>query len=249
MASSSTSETEEATSSCSVTTPALLPLGFSNVTGTANVVGLFTTFPSMNVSLSEVNTGTTFISETYISYDTYAQGATKITESYSVIYASATTYKVEVSELQGQSVFNATAWILRNGTAVAYDYLGVNITGVEATGLYQGLMTPFFLESEYSTVVPILASAPGVQESTGEAELGSNQLSVTNYTATLLPLNATYCDSSVTLSSTSLQIGGVRGGESSLITSLTASGTEVWKNRTYVITSLDFTLNSFTLGS
>ena len=149
------------------------PSGSRTEQPVSTAVQLFGSYSSMGVSLSEVSTGTVYISETYTQYDTVIQGTTDAQEVYNVLYASPTTYKVDISESQGQSLLNATAWVLKNGTAVAYSYLGQNITGSEATGLYEGLMTPFFTETQYSLLAQTLTTAVGVHSSDqGAVQIG-----------------------------------------------------------------------------
>jgi hypothetical protein len=200
----------------------------------------------MSVSLTENNSGSVFISETYTQFETSVQGATAVAETYNVVYASSTTYKVEISEAQGQSILNATTWVLKNGTAVAYNYLGQNITGPEASGLYQGLMTPFFIESEYGVLVQTFASASGVQAtSQGTAQIGSTTLALTNYSADTVPLTIPICGGSVTLSSASLEVGGIQGVNASLLTALRVSGSETYHGQTDQIVLLSFRLIAF----
>ncbi len=202
----------------------------------------------MGVSLSEVSTGTVYISETYTQYDTVIQGTTDAQEVYNVLYASPTTYKVDISESQGQSLLNATAWVLKNGTAVAYSYLGQNITGSEATGLYEGLMTPFFTETQYSLLAQTLTTAVGVHSSDqGTVQIGLTTVALTNYTAEQVPLTIPICGGSVTLSASSVQIGAVHGTTLSLLTGLNISGEETYNSHTNQISSLSFRLISLSI--
>jgi hypothetical protein len=223
-----------------------LPIGFSNDTSTPDVAQLFGEYSSMSVSLNEVSTGTVYVSQTYTQYDTSLAGSTSATETYNVVYTSSTTYKVDISETQSLGILNATAWVLKNGTAVAYSYLGQNITGSEASGLYEGLMTPFFLESEYSILAQTLTSANGVQAASGgTATFGSTATALTNYTAESVPLTVAMCGGSLTLTSASIQIATVRSTGPSLLTAINASGSETYHSQTNQIISLSFRLISF----
>ena len=236
----------QVSTTCSTTTPALFPIGFSNDTSTPDVAQLFASYSGMSVSLAEVSTGTVYVSQTYTQYDTSLTGTTSVRETYSVVFASATTFKVDISEIQGQGTLNATAWVLRNGTAVAYAYLGQNITGSEASGLYEGLMTPFFLESEYGVLAQTLTSANDVQPaSEGTVQFGPTTVALTNYTAESLPLIVAICGGSLALSNASIQIGAVRAANLSLLTAINVSGSETYHSQTNQIISLSFRLLSF----
>ncbi|MDA4122171.1 MAG: hypothetical protein OK456_03200 [Thaumarchaeota archaeon] len=204
----------------------------------------------MSVSYSEISTGTAYYSSTFTQYDTDYNGTAAVQEAYTVLYASPTTYKVEISESQGQSILNATTWVLKSGTALAYSYLGQNITGPEATGLYEGLMTPFFTESEYAILVQTLTTANGVHNSNqGTARIGSAMVSLTNYTAETVPLTLPICDGSITLSASSVQVGAVQGTALSLLTELNVSGFETYNYHTNQISLLSFRLLSLSLAS
>jgi hypothetical protein len=243
------SSQSQATTSCTTSSPALLPLALSNYTSVINAPLLFASYSAMSVSYSEISTGTAFYSSTYTQYDTAFNGTTGVQESYKVLFASPTTYKVEISESQGQSIVNATAWVLKSGTAVAYSYLGQNITGPEATGLYEGLMTPFFTESEYTLLVQTLTTANGVHASDqGMAKIGSATVALTNYTAATVPLTISICDGSITLSASSVQVGGVQGSALSVLTGLNVSGYETYDSQTNQISSLSFRLISLTVA-
>jgi hypothetical protein len=203
----------------------------------------------MTVTYSEVSTGVLFMTETFTQYDTELQGSNSVRESYNVLYSSPTTFKVVISESQGQSILNATAWVLKSGTAVAYSYLGQNITGPEATELYEGLMTPFFLETQYGLLAQTLTTANGVHASDqGSVKLGSSTLALTNYTVDSTPITVPICEGSVTLSGSSIQFGAVQGTKLSLLTSLNISGEETYNFHTNQITSLSFRLISLTVA-
>lgn len=203
----------------------------------------------MSVSFSENNTGSVFVSQTYTAYVTSVEGTTYAQETYTVLYASPTTYKVNITEIQGSNSLSAIAWILKNGDAVAYSYLGQNITSSEATGLYEGLMTPFFVESQYSLIAQTLTTANGVHASGGTtARIGSANVALTNYTAETLPLTVSTCDGGVTLSALSVQIGAPQGAKLSLITGLNVSGQETYDSQTDQIYSLSFRVTSVSLA-
>lgn len=203
----------------------------------------------MSASLSEVSTGIQHISETYTSYDTSVQGSSSVTESYRVVYTSPDVYKVDIIANQTFTTLNATAWVLKNGTALAYYYLGQNVTGREATGLLQGLMSPFFYEAEYNALVQTITPSSLVHNTTiGTGELDSARVVLTNYSADSLPLTVPICGGSLTLSSYALQTGTVQGASQRLLTFMNISGDETFHGHTNQIISLSYRITSFQLA-
>jgi len=235
----------QTTTTCSPNSPALLPTAFGNVSSSSSVVSLFGSYSSMSVTFSEASTGIAYVSQTFTSYDTSVEGVSSVSTNYSLLYTSSTTYKVAITESQGESGLNATAWVLRSGTAVAYDYLGQNITGPEATGLFDGLMTPFFFEVESSLLVQTLTPSNNTLTA-GQTmgRLGSATVSLVNYTAESLPVTIPICGGSLTLSRDTVQLGMVRSGVEPLLASLSIAGSETYFGITNQIISLSFKLNS-----
>ncbi len=110
-------------------------------------------------------------------------------------------------------------------------------------------MTPFFTESEYTILVQTLTTANGVQASDqGTAKIGSATLALTNYTAETVPLTIPICDGSITLASSSVQIGAVQGTSLSVLTDLNVSGMETYNSHTNQISYLSFQLLSLSLA-
>jgi hypothetical protein len=199
----------------------------------------------MGVYFSEVSTGTIFVSQTYTSYDTNVQGTSSATETYNVVYSSPTTYKVDIFENQSGTTLNATAWLLKDGTVVAYQYLGQNISGAEASGLVSGLMSPFFYQGEYTSLVQTLASGTGLQAAaSGSEKVGPTAVAVTNYTAPSVPLTVQICGGSLTVSAVSLQTGTVQGSNVGLLMSMSISGNETYHSQTNQIVLLLYRLIS-----
>jgi hypothetical protein len=198
----------------------------------------------MGVSWYEVSTGTIFVSQTFTSYDTNVVGTESVSESYKIIYASPTTYKVEIVEVQPGATFNATAWFLRDGDLAAYDYLGQNMTGSEATNLVQGLLSPFFYQSEYTSLLQTFESTSGVQSSSqGFASVGSTVIALTNYTAPT-PLNVSICGGSLDLTDFSLQTGSVQGAGVQLLMAMNLAGSETYHGATNQIEEFTLRLTS-----
>jgi hypothetical protein len=69
----------------------------------------------MGVSFLIASSGTQSISLSYTQYITSLNGTSTVAETYSIIYASSTTYKVNILENQSGTTLNATAWVLKDG--------------------------------------------------------------------------------------------------------------------------------------
>jgi hypothetical protein len=149
-----------------------------------------------------------------------------IDQTYSLAYASPTTYKMTFS-LSGSSSPVLTAWVLSNGTIVAADSGGKNYSGSSASSLVE-TSAPVFYE-------PLPALNPDSQISfpvddlhaTGSSNvtLGNTQVSVTNYRANSLPL--VFCQGTVLfdLNTVVFQTAPVPGRDFSLITYADLQGT------------------------
>jgi hypothetical protein len=145
---------------------------------------------------------------------------------------------VDILENQSGTTLNATAWILKDGTVIAYSYLGQNLTGSEASGIFQGLMSPFLYEADYRAIVQPFTSGSGVQATGAEdAQIGLTSVAVTSYSAEL-PLTIQVCGGSFTLSSYSVQTGAVQGATAPLLTYLSVAGSVTYNYQTYQINSL-----------
>jgi hypothetical protein len=198
--------------------------------GLTNVVPLITTFPSMEVTYNGTSGGSTY-SET---------------SSYSTIYVSSTTIKMAVNyTASGQSV-EYLLWMLKDGTAVAADVSGYNITGSSAQSIVTGAFTSFFLlQSEGQTYSSILSSGYFHSTGTSSVTLGPTKMTVTNYGATTLPETYTDCNGdTTTLQTFSLSLGTPPGTSYSLLTYLNSSGTDTSGGQT---TSFDYTLRIVSL--
>jgi hypothetical protein len=237
--------------SCPPSNPAPIPTAFADTLGlpAQAYVRLFGNYSQMGVSVSEVSTGNVYVSETFTSYTTNGPGSTQVNESYNVIYASATTYKVSILEAQSGITVNATAWVQKDGTVIAYDYLGQNNTGPEAAGLLQGLLSPLVYEAEYSTLVePLTSVSTSTAMSSGSVVIGSTDMKVTNYSAATVPLQVAICGGSLDLSSYSMQTGTTQGSPLQPIVSLKLAGSETYEGQTSQIMSLDFELTNLKTG-
>jgi hypothetical protein len=172
-----------------------------------------------------------------------------ITESYNTIYASSTTYKVNVSlAAQGENV-TYTAWILKNGTVLAINVEGYNLTGSEAQEnvfeVFAGFTEQIQADSEISQY-----TAPNDFHSTGTStvSVGPTEITVTTYAANTLPETLGSCGSTTTLTAYSISVGTPQGTTSPLIIYEHIAGSETVNGTT---TFLDLTLQitSITLAS
>jgi hypothetical protein len=157
--------------------------------------------------------GTTSISGTSspVSYN--------ITESYNTVYVSSSTYKVSISlTLTDQNILY-TAWVLKNGTTLALDVGGSNVTGAEAQGTISAAFIGFAVEALAGATTGSYATS-NYSHSTGTSTImiGPTLVAVTTYAANKLPETVNSCGTSVTLTAFSLSVGTPQGTNSSLIT-------------------------------
>jgi len=141
-----------------------------------------------------------------------------ITASYTTIYVSSTTYKVNVSlAAQGENV-TYTAWILKNGTALAIDAEGYNQTGSEAQGYVLGVFEGFIAQTQADSEIAQFTSANNFHSTgTSTVSVGPTQVSLTTYAANTLPETVGSCGSTTTLTAYSISVGTPQGTTSPLI--------------------------------
>jgi hypothetical protein len=152
--------------------------------------------------------------------------AESFTESYSTVYASATTFKIDLSFQSNAQNMNSTAYILRNGTAIAINEAGENLTGSITQEMVVGLFAGFSAEIEAAAQLPTY-TAPQYFHTTGTSSvtLGTNTFTVTNYVANTLPQTITPCNGAPsTLTSFSLSVGVPSGSSTKLVTYLQIAG-------------------------
>jgi len=147
------------------------------------------------------------------------------------VYASATTYKVDV-QLNGDGIsMNSTAWILRNGTALAVDELGNNETGAAGQQLVGNLFAGFTAEIQAGSELSQYTASPGFHsDGNSTVTLGPSTFTVTNYVANSLPLTEAACGATTVITSFNLSVGEPQGSGYELVTfiqfdaSVTGSG-------------------------
>jgi len=175
---------------------------------------LFATFKQMSLSLSSSfepsnGTGGAALNDT-------------LGVSYSVIYKSATTYKVNVTVSSSLSPYPVafTAWVLTNGTEAAVYVSGQNYT---RDSLYADAMVPISNDIAFPDEVNGGALSPYLHETTkGTATFGTTEIDVVNYAANSLPLSVSGCGETDTITAYSLQLGSIPSGSQQVLTSLSS---------------------------
>jgi len=147
-----------------------------------------------------------------------------LTESYTTVYASPTTFKVNVASAVNGENTTATVWILKsNGTALAIDEAGANLTGPIGQDMVIGLFAGFSAEVEAGAQLSTYAASQYFH-STGTASvtLGTSTFTVTEYAANTLPETVSSCSlAPTTLTSFALAVGTPKGSSYELVTSMT----------------------------
>ena len=182
------------------------------------MVPLLTTFSAMTLQYNGSSNGQSFNG----------------TSSYNVVYASASTIKVNVNYNAGSQSEALTAWILRsNGTFIAVDTSGTNITGIAGQGIAEGTFAGFIIEIESGQSLSSLTSTSQFHSTgTSTVTLGPTKMTVTNYAANAFPMTVTTCTGSTSLTAFSLSAGTPPGTSFQLITSFREAGSSTFSGQT-----------------
>jgi hypothetical protein len=167
------------------------------------------------------------------------------TDSYTIVYASSSTYKVDIT-FAGDGVSEAiTAYILKDGTVLAVDVEGQNITGSLAQEESVGLFAGFITQVEYDSQVNVY-TASNYFHSTGTSTvtIGSNKVTVTNYVANTLPVTVDECGVDTNLTAYGLSVGTPAGASEPLVTSFHIAGSNSEGNYDVTLQVTSFTLAS-----
>ena len=146
---------------------------------------------------------------------------------YQVVAMTSISHTVNVTLTSGGNIEHFTDYIFRNGTAAAVYYQGQNYTGVSAFSLYFASMSTYLTGSAFGTagIFGQLENTTYIQQTgTGTVTLGPTQVSVTDYSASTIPLIVNTCDTSANFTKFYLQIGSVAGASLQLLTSLEMTG-------------------------
>ena len=180
---------------------------------------------------------------------TSASTPTSLTESYTRIYASPTTYKISItSNLGGQ---NATqfAWFLKDGTVLAIDESGTNITGTIAQQMVVGLFAGFAAEVQAGSQLSTYTAGQYFHTTgTSSVTIGSNTFTVTNWAANTLPQTITSCPAGTTTNLTAykLSVGAPKGTSYDVVTYMMLAGSSTVNGQpqsfSYVIQIISLTV-------
>jgi hypothetical protein len=155
------------------------------------------------------------------------------TESYQVVYASSTTYKVTVVAVEAGTNITETAWVLRNGTAVAVDVSGQNFTGAEAKEFIVSVFAGFTLQVQADSEIGLYTSTNYFHASgTSTENIGSTQVAVTTYSANTLPETVVGCGSTSTITAFSFSVGTPKGASTPLVIYENIAGSDIVSGQT-----------------
>ena len=153
------------------------------------------------------------------------------TFSYSVVSVTSTTYKVSGNYVATKS-HQFTAWLLKNGTALAVNFGQGNDTGAKAASDVQTYFGEFALVQGFlqeQSLYSNLFRSSG----TSTVTIGSQTFTVTNYVAVTLPESIQLCNGETdTLTAYNLSEGTPSGSTLELPTYTNIAGTSTLNGRT-----------------
>ncbi|MDA4133981.1 MAG: hypothetical protein OK441_00220 [Thaumarchaeota archaeon] len=190
------------------------------------MIPLLSAYSAMTIqaSGSSSTSGTSSSSPTTYSYS----------ESYTTNYVSATTYKVTINFAEGSNNVVYIVWLLKDGTAVAVDVSGFNITGSSAQESLIGAFAGFELQLQADAEINAYTTTSFFHSTgTSTVSVGPTMVSVTNYAANSLPETVTSCTGSpTTLTAFSFSVGTPQGTSAPLVTNENISGSDVISGQT-----------------
>ena len=156
------------------------------------------------------------------------------TESYTTNYVSSTTYKVTIALSEGSTNITEIVWLLKDGTALAIDVAGFNLTGSSAQGAIVGAFAGFTLQIQADSLITEYTSSSWFHSTgTSTVSIGSTKVSVTNYAANNLPETVTYCNSNpTTLTAFAFSVGTPQGSSTALVTNENIAGSDITNGQT-----------------
>jgi len=127
----------------------------------------------------------------------------------------------------GTTSESETVWILKNGTAIAVNIAGQNLTGTEANSLVTGAFAGFYEEIDVGQQQSFYSGDAQYFHSTGTASatIGSNTVTVTNYALNSLPETVNSCGTLSNYTAFTLSIGTPSGTNFPIATNLHFAGT------------------------
>lgn len=192
-----------------------------------DVVPLLSSYSSMAVNYTDVS----------------SSGTSYLIESYNTVYTSASTYKVNITYSTSGETGSTLAWILKNGTIVAADVSGYNVTGSEAqdfaVGIFAGFIEQIEVDSQLSqNTVSTYFHSTG----TSTVTIGNVSMQVTTWAANTLPETTNVCGVTSTITAFSLEVGTPPGASSPLVVYEHIAGSSDGSNYDVTITITSFTL-------
>jgi hypothetical protein len=154
-------------------------------------------------------------------------------QSYSTVYVSSTTYKISITTSEGGQSFTSTVWILKNGTTLAINEAGTNLTGSLARQIGASSFVGFTLQIQADSQINQYTSSNYFHSTgTSTVSIGPTQVSVTTYAANSLPVTTTDCVTGdvTTLTAYSFSVGTPHGSSLPLVTHEHFAGTTVQTN-------------------
>ncbi|HMD79349.1 MAG TPA: hypothetical protein VKF39_05125, partial [Nitrososphaerales archaeon] len=176
-----------------------------------NFTGLFNDYSSMTVRWNGTESG----------------NPRNVTSTYTVLSATPLGFRVNVTQDPPETVFVASLFAWRNGSAAWVYINGSNETGSVASFGYLQAMSAFIYQDIYTSPgFMAFLSAPGVVNTGGTSivMIGGTPVNVTTYEATTLPLIAGNCDNSLNFTKFSLQLGTVAGKATTVLVRFDVAG-------------------------
>lgn len=214
------------------------------MSASVNVIPLLSAYSAMAVIYQgSSSTSNATATSTISSYN--------VTESFSTVYVSSTTYKVNINyNAQGEAL-TYSAWILKSGAIVglyaSVNGQGFNYTGSESQDFAVGIFAGFILQIDADNAQSTYSS---YAHSTGTSTvtIGTQKLTVTNYSATNLPITEPECNGQTsTITALSFSVGTPSGASAPLATNFHYAGSTNLGNGQTDTISETMQVTSFTL--
>jgi hypothetical protein len=153
--------------------------------------------------------------------------ASNFTASYNVLYASSTTYKVDITDVLPTKTYDTTAWFLKDGTVIGLQINQFNLNS-SASSSFQTYFSLWEKDILFGQTIDMYAPSSYLHSTgTSTVTAGPTTLTVTNYAPNSLPETIPGCSGqSLTLTSGKLSVGTPSGSSYPLATYLGIAGSE-----------------------
>jgi hypothetical protein len=167
------------------------------------------------------------ITQTYTGAFNGAASNTSFTASYKVVYASPTTFKVDITDETPAKTYLTTAWILKDGTVIGLVIDGHSFNASASTS-FQTYFSLWEVALGYAQLIESYTPTTYLKSTgTSTVTLGPSAFPVTNYSASSLPETIPGCDGdSTTLTAGSFSVGTPSGSNYPLVTYFDAAGSK-----------------------